>query len=479
MRNQILTLLFLLSSSVLLKALDASVSFCTFKGEASNYIELYLHFVGETIKHKELSAGQLQANVEVLILFKQEEKIIQVDKFNLQSPITDKRKDFIDLKRYGLKNGAYQLVIDVVDLENPENKRQFSQAIEIGFHESELEQSDIQLLASVKQANGTENNMVKNGVEMEPLPYAWYSARMDNLIFYNEIYNSDQSIAAPFFISYSIIDASDQGSQKTISQKRKRLEPASVLPVLENLSIRDLPSGNYLFNVEVFNRDKELLSQKAIFFQRSNPTADPQIDSTSVENAFVNRLSANDLEYAVRAISLHVPQDAEMLNSIIRDKKVEAQKIYLLSFWNKQNAANPEISYNKYMEVARAVDNMFESGFGHGFETDRGLIYMKYGRPSDITRVEDEVDAPPYEVWSYNEFPKTNQHNVRFLFYNPSLSPGNFQLLHSTARGELNNPNWQLDLYSETPGSLNGNHIEGGTVNDGFGRRAVEYFNDF
>ena len=469
----------MLISVVLLRALDASVSFCTFKGAESNYIELYLHFVGETIKHKELTEGKIQADVEVLIVFKQGGKIAQVDKFNLKSPVTDKRKDFIDLKRYGLENGTYELVVDIVDVENRENKSQFSTPVVIGFHESELEQSDIQLLASVKQANGVENSMVKNGIEMEPLPYAWYSPRMDELIFYNEIYNSDKAIAAPFFISYSIIDASDQESQKTILQKFKRLEATSVIPVLESLNIKDLPSGNYLFNVEVFNREKELLSQKAAFFQRSNPTADPQIDSTAVENAFVNDLSVDDLEYAVRAISLHVPHDAEMLNSIIKEKKVDAQRIYLLSFWTKQNAADPETSFQQYMEVARAVDNMFESGFGHGFETDRGLIYMKYGRPADITRIEDEVDAPPYEVWSYNEFPKTNQHNVRFLFYNPSLSPGNFQLLHSTARGELNNPNWQLDLYSDTPNSLNGNPIDGGTVNDGFGRRAVEYFNDF
>ena len=72
---------------------------------------------------------------------------------------------------------------------------------------------------------------------------------------------------------------------------------------------------------------------------------------------------------------------------------------------------------------------------------------MKYGKPSDVITVEDDSDAPPYEIWSYNDFPQTQQSNVKFLFYNPSLATGQFTLLHSTAKTEVNNPRWEIQLY--------------------------------
>lgn len=482
MRNILLTFFFLITFSITNFALDASVSFCAFKGSDQNYVELYLHFVGETIKHRDTPDGKLQAGVEVLVVFKQGEKVIKYDKFNLQSPIVEKRKDFIDLKRYGLENGKYELVVNIVDLQNGENKRQFSTPIEIGFAEADLEQSDIQILASVKKATpGQNSSLVKNGIEVEPLPFNFYARNMKELIFYNEIYNSDKTIGDAFFISFSIQKATEDNTGEVVMTGYKKLEPAAVVPVLQNMDISEVPSGNYLFSVEVRNRNKELLSQKAVFFQRSNPSFDPAPDpDEKLAGEFVSLLTDEELTFGIRAVAPLVPNDAEMLNSIIAEKRMSAMKIYLLSFWSKQNPEDPETSYRKYTEVAKAVDRQFNSGFGYGFETDRGLIYMKYGRPSDMISVEDEMSAPPYEIWSYNEFPQTNQNNVRFLFYNPSLSPGNYQLLHSTARTELSNPQWQLELYRDSnEAPVDGNFIDGTQMGDGTGRRAVRYFNDF
>ena len=81
--------------------------------------------------------------------------------------------------------------------------------------------------------------------------------------------------------------------------------------------------------------------------------------------------------------------------------------MYLYSYWALYNPNNAKAAYDAYMDVARAVDKTYDSGFGYGFESDRGFVFMKYGKPSDVTQVEDETDAPPYEIWSYNDFPKT------------------------------------------------------------------------
>lgn len=487
MRNRLLLLFSFIAFQTTLFGLDASVSFCTFHSEQQNYVEIYLHFVGETMHHDTIENGNLQAGAEVLIVFKNRlpdgragEEIIKYDKFTLSGPAVAKRKDFIDLKRYGLPNGEYQLIVDIIDKGNVENKSQFNTPIIMKYGEEQLFQSDIQLLAGYKKA-AMENSLVKNGIEIEPLPFNWYHKKADELIFYNEIYNSDKVVGDTYFISYSIQDASNKNTGKALKTAYKRLEPAAVNPVLQKMDISELPSGNYLFNVEVRNRAKEILAQKAVFFQRSNPSFDPAPDTTAVQiDQFVYALSDEELEYGIRAISALVPSDNEMLNTIIKENNFNAQRIYLLSFWAKQSPDAPGEQYEKFMNAAKAIDREFQSGFGHGFETARGQIYIKYGQPDDITRVEDEATAPPYEIWVYNSFPKTQQADVRFLFYNPSLSPGNFQLLHSNARGELFNPQWQVELYREAPNDIEGgNFIDGTQIRDGYGRRAAELFNDF
>ncbi len=131
------------------------------------------------------------------------------------------------------------------------------------------------------------------------------------------------------------------------------------------------------------------------------------------------------------------------------------------------------------MEVAKAVDYTFKSGLGYGFETDRGVIFMKYGKPNNRVEVDTEPAAPPYEIWVYEEFPWTSQNHVKFIFYNPSLAGGHFRLLHSTARNELSNQQWEVELYTDAPQDYDGNNsFESTTVSDNFLRQARRLWDD-
>ncbi|MCB0661436.1 MAG: GWxTD domain-containing protein [Saprospiraceae bacterium] len=463
-----------------LQALDAGVSFCSFKSPDQNYLEIYFHFFGKTIGFDTLSTGELQAGVEVFIMFSQGEKIVKVDKYNLYSPRFVTRKDFLDLKRYALENGDYDLFIKVTDLKDINNRTQFNTKVKMSYEKDELALSDIQMLASLKKAEDANNTFVKNGFEMEPLAYSFLNKSMSALSIYHEVYNSEKYLKDLFTIEYNIFKIENE-QQKGYLTKTRKLKPGQIIPVVQSFNISDLPSGNYALTIELRTSGDTVLLQKAITFQRSNPNEDdPQIETVANAENFIEKLSKEDLEYSLRAIAPLSENEAEYINGMIASGVRGAQVMYLTAYWEKLSPTNPKVAYDKYMEVARAVDKQYQSGFGHGFETDRGYIFLKYGRPDDIVRVDDEPSAPPYEIWSYNYFPKTSQGNVRFLFYNPSLSPGNFVLLHSNARGELNNPQWQLDLYRDAPNDLDGgNYIDGTEVMDNFGRRAARYFNDY
>jgi len=465
-----------------LQALDVSISYATFKDLDKPYIEVYIHVAGSSATYVPLSDTTAQATLEVLILFKRGEEIVKFDKYLLNSPIHKYALDFVDMKRYAIDNGEYELTVNVQDTHKPENTKVYQAKVSVLYSSAGLEQSDIQLLASYKKDETNDSPFSKSGIHMEPLPYHFYGKNASLLLFYNELYNSDKAIGDDFQVSYSI-EKTVEGQPKTVLIGHKRMKPAPVVPLLIQMDIGTLESGNYALVVEARDRLKTLLSRKSLFFQRSNPYLNPTQQSLTQQplaDEFVSRLSKEDLKFGMRAIMPKIPQqDIETVGLMLKADSLNALRLYLFSYWIKKSATNPEGAYQKYMAVAHAVDQQFRSGFRHGIETDRGFTYLKYGQPDDIEGREDEPSAPPYEIWIYYDFPFTKQKNVKFLFYNPSLAPGEYRLLHSTANGELNNPQWELELYRDAPDQVDGDAFDSTSMKDNFNRSAKRIMSDF
>ncbi len=481
--NLVFLLCFLFIQRIL--AIDVSVTHATFKSPEQAYVEIYLHVVGKTVEFMPIDSSSLQAAVEFMILFKKGDKVVKYDKFLLNSPVAVHPINFIDLKRYSLENGKYDLEVIVTDANKEENTVTIQSEVKLTYSDLKLQQSDIQLLTSYHKAGEGENSpLIKNGYFLESLPFGFYGKNASHLIFYNEIYNSDKEIGADYMISYSIEKDKGNNRYETVMIGHKRRKPKAIDAVLLQMDIGKLPSGNYNLLVEVRDRTKALLNKKSVFFQRSNPylNVDPETMATMpLEEEFVNQMNHDELRYALKSIAPLVPDgDVELINILIKEKKEKAMRLYLFSYWANNYPNNPHLAYLEFMKVADYADKVFKSGFGYGFETDRGRIFIRYGRPTDVVTVEDDPAAPPYEIWSYNDFPMTQQSNVKFIFFNPSLAAGNYLLLHSNARGEINNPRWEVDLYSQSPGEIDGTDYFGGTqMQDNMGRRARRLFNDF
>jgi GWxTD domain-containing protein len=477
----LITLLFFSISQ--LKALDASISYATFKSPDNSYVEIYFYISGPSLKYQMIDDSLQHGAVDVLVMFKQGENIIKYDKFILHSPHNVKRLNFSDLQRYALADGTYDLEIVLTDQNDSKNIKKYNSPLTVDFPDDELKQSDIQLLGSVVKDDGALSPFLKNGFIMESLPGNFYTRQAGELWFYSEIYNSDKAIGEDFILSCTINRVED-GQEKSEVLVNKRKQVASILPVVMQLDISKLRSGAYTLRVEVRDRNKGLLSQQSIEFQRSNPFLDQQnilAENIEIEAEFVAELSNEQLRYSLLAMTPILPNaDVEVVNLMLKDQNFKAQRMYLFTYWAKKNPVSPKIAYGDYINVAAAVDKTFRSGFRYGFETDRGYTYLKYGQPNDIIREETEQSAPPYEIWSYHVFPQTGQRNVHFLFYNPSLAAEDFVILHSDAIGEYNNPNWERDLYSDAPTQIDGDDYFGGTgVQENTNRKAKKILTDF
>jgi len=464
-------------------ALDISVSYATFKGDKSDYIEVYLYAVGSTLEQK-IIGPQIQSSIEVTILFKQGDNIIQFDKFLLNGPLSAEPSDFMDLKRYGLTPGEYQMEVTVIDQNKPKNQGTFtSDKFKIDYSHSKVAISDIQLLTSCKGAKEP-SAFVKNGYFMEPTPFNFYNKNLETLFFYNEIYNTNLLEEKTFVVSYSITLDSKLSNNKEVVIGHKTKKTAENTVLMMPIDIAPLASGNYILQVQVKDGDR-VLAKKAISFQRLNPYVQPKFEeseSFDITKTFVEDLSRDDLIYSLRAIMpLISSTDAKILNGILANEDPVKLKSRLFTFWANKDPNKPKAAYDKYMEVARAVDNQFNSGLGHGFESDRGFIFLKYGRPTNMISVTDEPESAPYEIWFYDQFPFTGQSDVKFLFYNPSYAAGQYQLLHSNCRGEINDPTWVVKLYKniDQRDIVGEDYLNANEIRDGNNRNAVRYFNDF
>lgn len=462
-------------------AVEVNLAIYKFNGPALPYVEISTNFIGNTLKLQKIDTIAHQATLEVTTVFMLGEKIVKADKYLLNGPLTVRPVDFLDVKRYSLEPGQYRMLTHFVDMNDTTN--QLSTAVEFSlfFEKAKVQFSDIQLLSDARKAE-VEGPMVKSGLYMVPVAGNYFPKQFATLFAYLEVYHAESTISKKFGLC-SYIERADQAGGKIDGYTHcKTYHTSDVVPIILQKNIALLPSGNYNFVIEFRDTLGNILFDRKAFFQRSNPSADiasVKVDEANYENSFIKSLDESTVQYALRALAVIISSsDADILNAIIANKNTEIKRKYLYNHWVNFDPVNTEKSYQKFMNLAKQVDAAFVSGFGYGFETDRGRIWLKYGPPNDKISVEEDPNAPPYEIWVYNEFPKTKQGIVKFLFYNPNLG-NDYILLHSNCRTEVNNPRWLKELYKGAKSNYNADEYnETGKISDGFLKHASEYFKD-
>jgi GWxTD domain-containing protein len=74
-----------------------------------------------------------------------------------------------------------------------------------------------------------------------------------------------------------------------------------------------------------------------------------------------------------------------------------------LEFWAKRDpdpsTVENELMDEYYSRVEYADKNF--SNFGEGWRSDRGMVYIMFGRPENIDRYPFNANNKPYEIWYY------------------------------------------------------------------------------
>jgi GWxTD domain-containing protein len=448
--------------------------------ESKPYIETYFTFIGNSIKYQSLN-GKFSGCVEITMLLKQGTIVKQFQKFNVNSPqLTDtlNKTDFIFVHRFSIDPGVYDLEIIVRDTLNKTKKGENHYYDILNIHPlgEDVLFSGVEYLEKIEPTT-TENMLSKSGYDLKPFISDYFPPEINKLQAYTEIYNTTKLLPAneDYLLLYFISKITKNEPFDTYSVSKK-IKTGNIIPVFASFDISQLPSGNYDLVVEFVNKENKIVSSQKVFFQRNNPKADTKWDkmtSLTLKGTFINAYNNTDSlnDFIKCLFPIANPNEWDKAKAIIATKDPKEMKQYIVTFWQNRNSLEPEAEWNKYNEKVDYVNKLYGSKVKKGYATDRGRVYLQYGAPDQVTESKHEPTAYPYEMWQY--YVIGNQRNKHFVFYNPTLVGNDYTLLHSDARGEVYDPNWERRLSSRNNSMYNFNATES---DDQYGSRAGENF---
>lgn len=442
------------------KTLDLAIFYGTFYSPGQGtYVETYFSLNPRSVIYTPTQKGYT-GNVDVIVSLEDGDKVVAAERFIINLPevvdTTEYNNELIQQVRLVAQPGEYNLHFIIADQANEEEPYEIYQKFEVKHNADEVSLSDIQLIDHYFESSSA-NEMTKSGLVLVPfVPRGEYflPESVDKLTFYTEAYNTySLGDSTRFIIKYYLEDYNTGKVLYNYGGAKKR-NASEVVPMLNGFDISKLKSGQYALHVEVVSDKNEILDSKQLTFYRSNPTEDMagfNFANLSVDN--YNFLDTWTLDSADLYLNCLYPisdlQERRVAMSQLEGGDLELMKKYFVGFWNRRAPDQPYETWKAYWKQVVYVDNSFGTVTTPGYQTDMGRVFLQYGAPNNIDRVDADPRAYPYQIWQYNELnsPSTSaQVNKVFVFANFEIASKRYELLHSDAREERFNPRWRLQL---------------------------------
>lgn len=306
---------------------------------------------------------------------------------------------------------------------------------------SGLSSSDIQLAYDIREneeGKGTEtgSRLEKQGRLLFANPSAAYQRGVDDKItFYFELYGLNDSTGDNHFtVDYSIKDGT--GNLLHNYGKVKYEKPGRSAVITNALDISSLEQGEYFlaFQSEDLSEGHQAMALKRFFV----------IDT----NAIVQAISDQDIELMSNIAYYHL-SEAEKMNLEKLDNN--GKRNLLRQFWRMKDDDPTDPSNAVYDEAVRrfayAQENFsINTERDNGWKTNRGRVYITYGRYNERDEVSMTGRSYPYIKWTYY----TLEGGSIFIFTD-DFSAGiiDYRLVHSTHPRERYSPEWQSILAGD------------------------------
>ncbi len=437
------------------------VDFARFRSSDSTvYLESYLWVSRSKLDYKQNKSGKYVGGFSVDI------KVLQGD--SIVNETNWKRYDLADslgeisesvrIPTVGyliLKPGKYRILITVRDLNNPLAQGQWlSEPVRIDtFPADSLAVSDIELATNIRSTE-QKSEFVKNGLFVQPNPTGLYGTGMQVMYFYSEIYNldTDPGKDSTYAIRYRILDG--DGNQVRAYPAKVRVKKASAIADVGGLNIISLKSGTYYLFVDVTDNgtgEQASSFKKFYVFRKGDYSKEQLAQATAGANKKAMTGAGSPGTDAQRYDVMSEKElDKEFdycryiatrqERKIWKKLDLQGKRDFIKKFWadRDQTPGTPENEFKRDYLMRVEMANRNFGGFREGYKTDRGRVLLMYGRPDEIERFPFSMGHRAYQIWHYYSI----QGGVDFIFVD-KREMGDYELVHSNARGEMYDPDWQ------------------------------------
>lgn len=353
----------------------------------------------------------------------------------------------LEMRRYRFRPGRYVLAISFHD-EVAGVSRSVSDTLEVtGRKKSALDGSDLILASFLRPSSESSSAYWRNGLEVVPNASRVFGRGLEDLHFYAEVYGLAQAAdgSGCYSMDVAVRDAAGRTPIQYIGSAHRVKGKACA--VHGSVSLRDLDAGVYQMEVRVHDcvSGDSLHLSRPFFVVRpalaSSTPGRPDLAEGAVASEYA-QMTERQLD-SLFALSEYVATGEE--RAVYPRLDLEGKRNFLVQFWKRRdpNPATPENEARRdYFQRIGYANQHFSFGRRQGWRTDRGRVLLQYGWPDHVDRLVGEMIENPYEIWTYEKL----QGGILFVFVDRRRT-GEYELVHSTALGEIKDEHWSDYLY--------------------------------
>ncbi len=341
---------------------------------------------------------------------------------------------------FAVKPGKYKMQVQITDLNDQKRQGTYSTDLEVSDYASnQLTLSQIELATQVLKGGNSDDMFVKNGYTIYPNPSGFYGSNLPRLTIYAEVYNMEFEQGAAtntYNVDFVLTDEAGSVVKEYPSKTFNKAGQSAI--IIHSMNIISVQSGRYILMLRVTdNANKKVAVSKKLFVIYREGES---IYETQADESFFKDLDAKGAIRAGNIIGVIGKKDDMKIYSQL---ELEGKKKFLDRFWKERDPSPGTKTNEVLMDYYRRYEEAnlkFSTPNMEGWKTDMGRVYMVYGAPAQIEKHEFESDKKPYQIWFYFQL-KDQPAQTLFVFADVTDS-GIQQLLHSNARGEINDPRW-------------------------------------
>jgi len=389
-------------------------------------------------------------------------------------------QNILELQRYDLVPGKYKMRVQLTELIDTNSSYTFTDTFTIKPRDEKPAFANLQLL-DTSFTSATQSIFTKNGNVQLPLCANFADVNRKSLFYYTELYFPEavKLKGTEYTVTVSVTKKPFESTLYKL-QKIDTISNTGIIPISGKFRMDVLPTGNYYLNVSL-KADGNTQCSSTLFFQRVNPkpvklntdtstsaggkeTEFQDMQVVDLSATFVSKYTLPQTKAIMKMLlPISTPIEKQNIQAFIDRPDYTYMRYFIYNFWKARNPANPKEAWDEYVQKVKEVNRQFAGTGTPGYESERGIIYLKYGKPDEMVEVQNEQGVYPYEIWTYNVLPQQSSGGM-IMFYRPGFMMGDYRVLHSNIKGEIRNTNWRSILYQT------------GTANNTMNSRAEQYF---